>query len=78
MVLLLRGCKITPRKVASLVLEKNIFFYVFVSLMRTVSWYLMPTVRSIYVIPLPSPVGAQSSAPFYEHLKGFSLVLPPW
>ena len=38
---------------------------------------LMPTVRSIYVIPLPSPVSAQSSAPFYEHLKGFSLVLPP-
>ena len=25
--------------------------------------------------PLPSPLSAQSSAPFYEYLKGFSLVL---
>ena len=34
---------------------------------------LIPTVRSIYLLPSPPPL----STPFYEYLKGFSLVLHP-
>ena len=36
---------------------------------------LMATVRSMYVKPPSLPLSAQSSAPFDEYLKGFSLVL---
>ena len=34
---------------------------------------LIPTVRSIYLLPSPPLL----STPFYEYLKGFSLVLHP-